>query len=225
MKISDYPLLGNPTDDCIVIVVSNKKTYRTTLSHMKAVFAGAIQHNLTGTSPPTVNNDETQGYSKNSVWFDTGANPVEIYRCVDPTEGAAVWITTSLTIDELGTVAIQDADNIEITGGTIDDTVIGGTTPATGAFTQVNDLTLTKQTTGFTVAGGDTSKTLTVDETIAMSDKADKVIDLVLDTDLTFTGFSAIMTAGEAITFGDICYLKSDGKMWKAKGDAATTAG
>lgn len=34
------------------------------------------------------------------------------------------------------------------------------------------------------------------------------------------------LTAGENLTAGDICYLKSDGKYWKAKGDAkATTAG
>lgn len=35
-----------------------------------------------------------------------------------------------------------------------------------------NDLTLAKQATGFTIAGGTTSKTLTVDETVALSAKA-----------------------------------------------------
>jgi len=34
-----------------------------------------------------------------------------------------------------------------------------------------------------------------------------------------FTG-----TAGEYLTFGDIVYLKSDGKYWKAKGDVYSTA-
>jgi hypothetical protein len=38
--------------------------------------------------------------------------------------------------------------------------------------TSVNELTLLKQTTGFTITGGTTSKTLTVDETVALSSKA-----------------------------------------------------
>lgn len=34
------------------------------------------------------------------------------------------------------------------------------------------------------------------------------------------------LTAGESVVAGDICYLKSDGKYWKAKGNSeATTAG
>lgn len=36
----------------------------------------------------------------------------------------------------------------------------------------VNALTLTSQTTGFTIAGGTTRKTLTVDETATLSNKA-----------------------------------------------------
>jgi hypothetical protein len=43
----------------------------------------------------------------------------------------------------LGTIATQDANNVAITGGTIDNTVIGGTTPAAGTFT-----TLTATGTG-----------------------------------------------------------------------------
>lgn len=35
----------------------------------------------------------------------------------------------------LGTIAVQDANNVNIDGGTIDSTVIGGTTPAAGTFT------------------------------------------------------------------------------------------
>jgi hypothetical protein len=30
-------------------------------------------------------------------------------------------------------------------------------------------------------------------------------------------------TAGEAVAFGDVCYFKSDGKMWKADADASST--
>jgi len=38
--------------------------------------------------------------------------------------------------------------------------------------TLVNALSFTAQSTGFTIAGGTTSKTLTVDETVALSSKA-----------------------------------------------------
>jgi len=52
----------------------------------------------------------------------------------------------------LGTIATQDASNVAITGGTIDNTVIGGTTPAAGTFTT---LTATGQTSLGGVAGAE----------------------------------------------------------------------
>lgn len=49
------------------------------------------------------------------------------------------------------------------------------------------------------------------------------------DGSVDFTGeptFKGTFTAGENLVAGNICYLKSDGKFWKAKGDAeATTKG
>ncbi|MCF8226920.1 MAG: hypothetical protein K9J30_13670, partial [Bacteroidales bacterium] len=68
------------------------------------------------------------------------------------TTGADAYATSSLTaagraiLDDadasaqrstlgLGTIAIQDANSVTITGGTIDGTTIGGTTPAAGSFT------------------------------------------------------------------------------------------
>jgi hypothetical protein len=42
-------------------------------------------------------------------------------------------------------------------------------------------------------------------------------------SDHTYSGPHATMTAGEALVFGEVCYLKSDGKWWKADADAATT--
>jgi hypothetical protein len=50
----------------------------------------------------------------------------------------------------LGTISIQDADNVSISGGTIDGTTVGGTTPAAGTFTTISstDLTVTNTITG-----------------------------------------------------------------------------
>jgi hypothetical protein len=41
--------------------------------------------------------------------------------------------------------------------------------------------------------------------------------------DHSFSGPSASLTAGETVVFGELCYMKSDGKMWKADADASTT--
>ena len=43
--------------------------------------------------------------------------------------------TTIAALPSLGTMASQNANTVAITGGTIDNTVIGGTTPAAGTFT------------------------------------------------------------------------------------------
>jgi hypothetical protein len=69
-------------------------------------------NNFTATGAPTANDDETEGYSEGSKWYGGG----EAYLCVDPTEGAAVWIKTTLTADELGDAAFKDTGS---TAGTV----------------------------------------------------------------------------------------------------------
>ncbi len=70
--------------------------------------------NYAGTATPGVSDDETDGYSVGSVWVNTTATPHEVYRCVDPTEGAAVWLNTSLEISE---IHVQGTDQGLDTGG------------------------------------------------------------------------------------------------------------
>lgn len=79
-----------------------------------------IKNNYSGAVAPTVNDDDTAGYSVGSLWFDNVASPKEAYRCLDAATGAAVWVNTTLTIAELGSMALQDATSVAITGGTID---------------------------------------------------------------------------------------------------------
>lgn len=43
--------------------------------------------------------------------------------------------------------------------------------------------------------------------------------------DHDFSGIYTTLTAGETITSGQICYLKSDGRIWLAKADASATSG
>jgi hypothetical protein len=83
-----------------------------------------IKHNFAATGAPTANDDTSVEYQVGSVWIDTSASPREAYLCVDATAGAAVWVNTSLEIGDLGTMAEQDKNNVDITGGDIDaDTV------------------------------------------------------------------------------------------------------
>jgi len=78
-----------------------------------AVLAAGLQNKLDGTVPPGANDDNTVGYSVGSFWIDIVASPNESYRCVDSTTAAAVWIKTTLTADELATVAISgDSDDL-----------------------------------------------------------------------------------------------------------------
>ena len=42
--------------------------------------------------------------------------------------------------------------------------------------------------------------------------------------DHAYTGIDVTLTAGENVVFGNVCYFKSDGKMWKADADAIATA-
>ncbi len=46
----------------------------------------------------------------------------------------------------------------------------------------------------------------------------------VPSSDHTATGIKVPGTAGENLVFGDACYIKSDGKMWKADADAIATS-
>lgn len=74
---------------------------------------GGLQNNYVGTTAPGVSNDSSEGYSAGSLWFNVTADPDETYRCTNPAVGAAVWIKTSLTADELATVAVSgDSDDL-----------------------------------------------------------------------------------------------------------------
>jgi hypothetical protein len=91
-------------------------------------------NNFTASSAPTANDDETEGYSQGSKWYGGG----EAYLCVDPTEGAAVWVKTTLTADELGDAAFKDTGS---TAGTVaagdDSRLSDARTPTAHASTHV----------------------------------------------------------------------------------------
>lgn len=54
-------------------------------------------------------------------------------------------------------------------------------------------------------------------------DQTDLVVTPV-PSDVTGSGLKASLTAGENLVFGDACYVKSDGKIWKADASVIATA-
>lgn len=61
-------------------------------------------NNFTAVVAPTVSDDAGSGYSVGSRWVDTVSD--ESYICVDAANGAAVWVNSTLTSDELGPLSV-----------------------------------------------------------------------------------------------------------------------
>lgn len=90
----------------------------------------------TSASDPTVNDDNTQGYSVNSIWTNTTTDAVFI--CTDASTGAAVWkeVTaggTNVQVDTGGSLAsadFQDGGDINFAeaAGVVTATIKAGTT-------------------------------------------------------------------------------------------------
>lgn len=73
-------------------------------SRADSAYAPKLQHNAVA-ADPAVNDDASAGYSVRSSWINTATG--EIFSCIDTTEGAAVWVKTSLTLDDLGAAATK----------------------------------------------------------------------------------------------------------------------
>lgn len=72
-------------------------------------------NNFTATAAPTATDDSSSGYSVGSRWVDTTAD--ESYICVDSTATSAVWLSSTLTLDELGALGVLNT----LDGALIDD--------------------------------------------------------------------------------------------------------
>lgn len=58
---------------------------------------------------------------------------------------------------------------------------------------------------------------------LTLADGGSFILPVTLTTDHTAVGEKVTTTAGENLVFGDNCYLKSDGKWWKADASASST--
>ena len=117
------------------------------------------------------------------------------YLVLNPSGGAVTIGTTSLLVSELLRVNGQiAATDIKLTTGAV-----------AGKVWKCAD-----------VLGNGTWET-------ESSSLLSMLADPNITDDLTIRGPQAIMTAGENLTFGKPCYLKSDGKWWKTNANSITT--
>lgn len=136
--------------------------------------SAAVQTKLNNTAPskfdataaPDADDDDSNTggngtFAVGSVWIDVTND--EAYRCVDASTGAAVWINTTLTSDELGTIATQNANSVNITGGLItgitDIAIADGGTGASNASDARSNLGLGSLATQNSINNGDWSGT------------------------------------------------------------------
>lgn len=99
-----------PTQSCLVVCDG---------TGWKTIFLGQFRkNNYSATSAPTTSDDSDNGYAEGSVWYDTTND--ESYVCLDASTGAAVWLNTTLTINDLGAAALKGVDT-DFTSPTNDD--------------------------------------------------------------------------------------------------------
>ncbi len=98
-----------PLGDCQGYNIGNtNQQHLMVRNDIQLEFKAKTFDNLTAATDPTVNDDSDDGYVVDSSWVNTASSPMEAFVCLDATVGAAVWVNTTLTIGDLGTMALLD---------------------------------------------------------------------------------------------------------------------
>lgn len=90
----------------------------------------------------------------------------------------------------------------------------------------VNDLTVQGDVTiagTLDVTGTTTLGDFSLSGDLTIADSKSIIWDNAPASDHNHSGDVTPFTAGEILVYGEVCYFKSDGKMWKADADASTT--
>ena len=164
-KVTNATHTGDVTGDTTLTIGALKVTEAMLATAVANKLNSTVQSKFDATTAPGSNDDisNTGGngaFQVGSVWIDVTND--EAYRCVDETATSAIWINTTLTTSELGTIATQNSNAVSITGGTVsgitDITVAdGGTGSSTAGGARTNldvDQAGTDNSTDVTVAAG-----------------------------------------------------------------------
>lgn len=164
--------------------------------------ANASQNNTTATTDPTVNDDSSDGYSVKSLWLNQSSG--EAFMCFDATVGAAVWKKTTLTVDELGALALKNTID---SSSLIDNHVV--------SYAKIQQVGAKK------ILGNSGSSTANVGE-IAATDLGLSLLNAT-DAAAARTAISAV-AANSSITGATKTKITYDSKGLVTGGDDATTA-
>ena len=159
-------LSGVDTDEIVTASITEVKLS----TALQAKINNTVPSKLDATTAPGVTNDINDtvnasngiGFQVGSIWIDTVG--VASYRATDVTDGAAVWIATTLDTNDLGALALLDTVSVaQIDANAVTlakmatvatDTFLGRTTAATGA---VEALTAAQARAVLNVADGSTA--------------------------------------------------------------------
>lgn len=101
---------------------TDKKLYAKNSAGTEFELGGnGILNNFSATSAPTVDDDSGDGYIIGSTWIDTTTG--KVYRCVDASSGAAVWVETSANDPNVSYVAASGSTTsttpVQLTGAQV----------------------------------------------------------------------------------------------------------
>ena len=109
-KVLSFDADGEPTvtstdSDNVIAAEAAAAAAEAAQAAAEAAAAMLPLNNYTATAPPTVNDDSGDGYSVGSRWVDTTGD-LEAWTCASASVGAAQWLPTTLTVDDLGSLAV-----------------------------------------------------------------------------------------------------------------------
>lgn len=123
-------------EDVVAAVQTLANTATDAKDDAEAAAALLPTNKLDAIAAPAASNDSSEGYSVGSKWYDITND--EAYTCLDSTAGAAVWINSTLTTDELGSLAVANTINNGNWSGDDLDIANGGTGASTAAAARTN---------------------------------------------------------------------------------------
>jgi len=164
-----------------------------------------IKNNLTATADPLVTDDGTKGYDVTSLWVN--ASSTEMFKCFDTATGAADWEKTTLTIDDLGTMAVQNSNAISVTGGTVTGLTSFDAVNASITTASINTLTVKN-----TISLGTSPTTGSFENGKMFYDETNKTLAVMIADDITLQVgqedlIHVINTSGSDISDGQAVYM------------------